>query len=130
MAMRQGDPLDINDRTDERHGTLNGYTNYHCKCEDCRAVGRKHFREAAQRRRRDGLPAGHPLHGTEGGYSNYACRSDPCAEARKAYSAEWRQRRREERLRAKVEELEAEGTGVHRIVAAEAAGLLPWRLAG
>lgn len=36
---------------DPRHGTLNGYSNYGCKCEGCKAAGKAYVRK----RRRDGV---------------------------------------------------------------------------
>lgn len=127
MVMRKGDPLDPNNPDDERHGTLNGYTNYHCTCIPCRTFGRAYFKKKARERRQKGLPTGSPLHGTEGGYSNYKCRCVPCLKARAEYSAEWRARKKraaQERVQEVVRKLEAEGTGVHRIIAAKEAGLI------
>ncbi len=123
MVMRKGDPLDPNNPDDERHGTLNGYTNYHCKCVPCRTFGRAYSKKMARKRRQKGLPAGSKLHGTEGGYSNYKCRCVPCLEARAAYSAAWRAKKKKA-VQEVVRKLEAEGTGIHRIIAAKEAGLI------
>lgn len=128
MAMRKGDPLDPNNPDDERHGTLNGYTNYHCICAPCRKLGRAYFKKKARERRQRGLPAGSKLHGTEGGYSNYGCKCELCSKARADYAAGWRARKKEEGTSARVQEvvreLEARGTAIHRIIAAREAGLI------
>ena len=98
ITMPIRNPLDPNDPTDPRHGTLNGYTNHKCRCVPCLDFGRNYFKEKARERREKGLPAGSRLHGTEGGYSNYKCRCEPCMKARSDYAAIWRaeQKKKEE----------------------------------
>lgn len=62
---------------DPRHGTPNGYTNYACRCPDCRGAN------AAQHRglklRRD--PARAPVHGRASTYGNWKCRCRSCTTA-------------------------------------------------
>lgn len=60
------------------HGT-NGYTNYKCRCEVCKAAASAAAREdrlERQRRARED-PSTVP-HGTENGYTNYRCRCGLC----------------------------------------------------
>jgi hypothetical protein len=67
---------------DHRHGTVNGYTNLHCRCEACRKAWAASC-YARQQRRRLTDPED-PRHGTQNGYGNYKCRCEPCTAA---YSA-------------------------------------------
>lgn len=64
---------------DEIHGTVNGYTNYGCRCDDCRAAVR------AQRQKNKAARTAKPIpprvHGTANGYGNYGCRCDDCKAA-------------------------------------------------
>lgn len=63
---------------DPRHGTASGYTNYGCRCDECRAANTEQKRR--WKARQTPLPAGDWRHGTDG-YSNYRCRCDICQEA-------------------------------------------------
>jgi hypothetical protein len=74
------------------HGTIGGYTNHRCRCDDCRVANREYMRSTRARFKL--VPAKQIPHGTTGGYRNYACRCDPCREAHVAYSREYRMRRR------------------------------------
>jgi hypothetical protein len=63
---------------DERHGTVNAYTNYGCRCPACKEANVI----ASNRRRVDrearGLPPDDDRHGTYNAYTNYNCRCDAC----------------------------------------------------
>lgn len=65
---------------DERHGTLNGYSNLGCCCDDCRAVWAKYC--LALRHRRTPPPPGDERHGKATTYWNYRCRCLPCRAAK------------------------------------------------
>ena len=64
---------------DPRHGTHNGYGNYGCGCESCRAANARYCYEAKRRRVARGIPD--HVHGTVNGYGGWACRCDPCTAA-------------------------------------------------
>lgn len=58
------------------HGTENGYSNYDCRCPECRKAHNAKFRDwYARNRAREGW------HGTIGGYTNHACRCSRCTGA-------------------------------------------------
>lgn len=71
---------------DPRHGTYNGYSNYDCRCDECRAANAAYQRRADARRAATGLPEGDPRHG-ENGYTNYGCRCSTCTEAKRVRNA-------------------------------------------
>jgi hypothetical protein len=61
------------------HGR-NGYSNYRCRCDECRAAN-----TAAQSKYRDRLAQSDPdaiPHGTTNGYDNFRCRCDECRDAK------------------------------------------------
>lgn len=95
-------PLDPNNPDDRRHGTLNGYSNHHCKCKRCLAFGRAYHREASLLRRQRGLEPDSPIHGTDGGYVNYGDRCDRCKKAHADAHAEYRVRSRGRRRQREV----------------------------
>lgn len=66
---------------DERHGTVNGYNNWRCRCEACSAAGARFNAAAKQERRKRGLPEGDGRHGTVNGYTNWGCRCTDCKAA-------------------------------------------------
>jgi len=41
------------DADDARHGTVNGYSNYHCRCEKCRSAWREYYFDGAGKRTLD-----------------------------------------------------------------------------
>jgi hypothetical protein len=71
------------------HGTVGGYCNHACRCDQCRAAKRAanaEGRRNARLMRRVRMP--HKAHGTANGYSYWACRCDPCRAAEaKRYQA-------------------------------------------
>jgi len=67
---------------DHRHGTVNGYTNYGCRCERCSEANSDYQNPKAKARREAGLEEGDPRHGSDNGYTNYNCRCDLCVRAR------------------------------------------------
>lgn len=73
------------------HGTYNGYHNYQCRCDACRATSTPTQR--MYREKRLAQPVPERVHGTYNGYKNYACRCDECVEAHKLYQREYRRRR-------------------------------------
>lgn len=69
------------------HGTAGGYTNHHCRCNDCREAWRAvNARRRAKRYaevRHHGLPSTVP-HGFSA-YCNWGCRCDVCTTANSEY---------------------------------------------
>lgn len=72
------------------HGA-NGYSNYDCRCETCRAANATRQREYVAEQKRDGVRS----HGTPG----YAagCRCEVCRSAKSAQAARYRARRKSRR---------------------------------
>lgn len=64
---------------DRRHGTENGYINYACRCEPCRAAHTDITYQRKQRRLQKPVPD--HVHGTANGYGNYGCRCVGCTDA-------------------------------------------------
>jgi hypothetical protein len=74
------------------HGTTDGYTNWMCRCDDCRkAMTAAHldWRQRVKER-----PIAPEMHGRANTYNNYGCRCAPCTTARTDYIREWRAARR------------------------------------
>ncbi len=73
------------------HGTLNGYTNYGCRCSACRAANADKVWEAGERRHAAMLRGDvDPPHGSTSTYKNYRCRCGPCRAAKSATNAAYR----------------------------------------
>lgn len=68
------------ERSASRHGTLNRYRRYGCRCGECKAAASEYGR--AMRERCDP-----PRHGTVSGYTNHGCRCDACSAAHRR--SEW-----------------------------------------
>jgi hypothetical protein len=71
------------------HGTIGGYVDWFCRCEECRDAARDYRRKRLrkiQRRIRDGDDP--TPHGTINGYVNYRCRCADCVQANSVYRAE------------------------------------------
>lgn len=85
---------------DHVHG-LNGYNNYACRCEVCKAAAAAN--QQAGNTRRSSAPIPEHVHGTENGYGNYRCRCEPCTAAWAAGSNA-RTRRRTARKAASKEQ--------------------------
>lgn len=64
---------------DQWHGTLGGYTNHKCRCDQCRAANSAYMKQARLKRRSRQVPD--HVHGTVNGYGSYGCRCDECTEA-------------------------------------------------
>lgn len=101
---------------DKRHGTINGYINYSCRCEPCKGAGaaknkaahaarkagytRKFIEpdtlERAKLRRVEEFESGKRKinHGTMTGYSNYKCRCVKCKKTASDYNKAWKARKR------------------------------------
>lgn len=62
-----------------QHGTYNGYSNYGCKCELCRAAGAEWRRQRYVKKARAPRV---PQHGTTSEYGNHGCRCDLCRAAK------------------------------------------------
>lgn len=75
------------------HGTVNGYSNHQCRCEECRAAWAAEV--ARTKDQRASRPIPEHVHGTENGYGNYKCRCDECTKAWSAASIARYRRRRE-----------------------------------
>jgi len=67
---------------DPRHGTVNGYSNLGCRCDDCKSAWRVQTRQQREARRHKPIPD--RVHGTAGGYDNWFCRCDACRAANRA----------------------------------------------
>lgn len=78
------------------HGTQNGYTNYGCRCSECRSAWAKSVEEAKERRASRPVPE--HVHGTSNGYGNYKCRCEPCTAAWTRDSTARAARRRKARM--------------------------------
>lgn len=82
---------------DPRHGTLNGYNNLRCRCDDCRGAARDWNRAYSHRtgRRRPRAVYLATLrnrvteHGTITRYA-HGCRCDECKRASREAKARWR----------------------------------------
>lgn len=85
----------INDPDDKRHGTVNGYNNYDCRCDRCK----KAHADDAQKRKTDrrNAPTPRHVHGTVNGYDNYGCR---CTRCKAAHTGAARRRRAEKKQEA------------------------------
>jgi len=73
-----------NDPSDPRHGTTNGYINFLCRCDGCKAAQAEYMQGPTgwRSRRAKGLPdPDDPRHGTYNGYCNWGCRCRPCKDA-------------------------------------------------
>jgi hypothetical protein len=84
------------DPADPRHGTVNGYVNLHCRCDECREAWRTYpAMKASQvryRRRMGMLPRKlGRTHGIRATY-NRGCRCDECRRAESEYKRTYRQR--------------------------------------
>lgn len=63
------------------HGTINGYSQYVCRCGPCKDVWRK--RQAELQQELANRPTPDRVHGSLNGYNNYGCRCDRCREAKR-----------------------------------------------
>lgn len=77
---------------DPRHGTDNGYSNLHCRCQSCRTANA--IKQRDDRARRATVKVPDHVHGTPNGYGNWRCRCDECRRA-------WRLDTQVQRHRAK-----------------------------
>lgn len=68
-----------NNLDDPRHGTMNGYGNYQCRCDKCRAANAA-MNKAARERRSKNIPDN--IHGKASTYYNYKCRCEACTNAK------------------------------------------------
>lgn len=68
-----------------RHGTITGYMNHRCRCDDCKQAASTYTRE----RRNRGLPIPEHSHGSNSTYVNYRCRCQPCKDAHAAYHRQY-----------------------------------------
>lgn len=86
----------IEGRDDPRHGTVNGYINLRCRCDECREAWRVYEPARLSRerwRRRQGMQ---PMkygrtHGIRATYKD-GCRCDECRAAEASYRKAYRQR--------------------------------------
>jgi hypothetical protein len=78
---------------DPRHGTLNGYSNLHCRCDACRGAWADYCYDLRQNRL-GRLWKADVEHGNANTYSNWGCRCRPCTEAMNKQRRDWATRRR------------------------------------
>lgn len=69
-------------KDDPRHGTYNGWANYRCQCEPCKAAGVRYHEEYRTKIRKKALAEDDHRHGTVNAYTNYGCRCDKCKQAK------------------------------------------------
>lgn len=94
---------------DPRHGTGGGYTNWYCRCDDCKAANRDSQRRRRLARRQRPVPD--HVHGTDNGYCNYYCKcTDCCAAHRARYERSYKPSPRRALLRAETEAMYADYT--------------------
>ena len=91
--------LDIDD---PRHGSLNGYTNLRCRCDECRAANTAYQLGWSRRMGYKPLAVDAPQHGTLGGYTNYSCRCDECRAANNAQQIDYMRRHPEQREKHRI----------------------------
>ena len=91
---RKVKPLDDDD---PRHGSVNGYNNLKCRCDECRAANAAYRLDWLRRRGHNPIDDDDPRHGTIGGYTNYSCRCDKCRAANNAQQANYMRRHPEQR---------------------------------
>lgn len=65
------------------HGTITAYTDFGCRCADCREANRVACRQA--RLKRLSRPIPESVHGTMNGYNQYECRCPRCMQASRDY---------------------------------------------
>lgn len=82
------------DDGDPRHGTVNGYKNWKCRCDACRLASAAEHREYMRRLREAGRVLGE--HGSAIAYET-GCRCDTCRLAHNQRSVEKKRRIRERR---------------------------------
>lgn len=68
---------------DPRHGTWNGYCNYACRCDPCKAAGAAYPR-TKRTTPRGPLAEDDPRHGTVQAYGYWRCRCPSCVAAEQA----------------------------------------------
>ncbi len=76
---------------DPRHGTVNGYGNLGCRCDECREANRVQHNRYMSQVRAEGRSLG--SHGSELRYDT-GCRCEQCREAHNAKSREFKARQR------------------------------------
>lgn len=67
------------DPTDPRHGTLNGYNNLRCRCDECTLANTESVRQLREERSKREVPP--EIHGKATTYANWVCRCDACTAA-------------------------------------------------
>jgi len=107
----------LNDPTDYRHGTPQGYVNLRCRgylgvCGGrCREAYRIYMiAKRAEWRETQPLVPGDPRHGTCVGYKNHGCRCDTCRAAWNARSKGEKARKKHNKIRLAQLEAEIEAT--------------------
>lgn len=82
------------------HGTINGYSNYGCRCILCTEANNVAVRSWRSRRGRMAVHGPRfpytrkPRHGTRSEYVHYRCRCDDCRQAERDYRRSYRAARR------------------------------------
>jgi hypothetical protein len=76
----------------ERHGTISGYEEHRCRCEDCETawVGSKHCTRCGVRKPLEEFP----LHVSWRGYRPADGRGSWCRDCKREYNREWNRGRR------------------------------------
>ncbi len=92
------------------HGTLGGYTNHHCKCDECVAAHRAYCANARAERVAS-TPWDEIPHGTANGYNNYRCRCEPCKGAMAAARTSWPSAKNRDRRKERSDSMVGMGDG-------------------
>jgi hypothetical protein len=99
------------------HGTDNGYSNYGCRCDLCKAA------RAAARKGRQGAVPENAVHGKRSTYQACGCRCDLCRAAERAYN----QKRIEAKPELREQANQRQRRWVERNPEASAANCQRWR---
>jgi hypothetical protein len=70
------------------HGTMNGYSNWKCRCDACKKIAKEYQAIAKAERFARPKTGKEKWHGTYSGYQNWGCRCEPCHEAFKVRARE------------------------------------------
>lgn len=76
------------------HGTVNGYSNHHCRCLDCRRAWAAYYLDLRRHHAAELVPS-QIVHGKDYSYTHWGCRCAACKAAHVAAVRKWRLRKAE-----------------------------------